>query len=63
GTRALRIVARVWESAVSLDARGGHPAVMHPAAGHPVEAARLTERLSLARELAARSARTGLVAA
>ena len=49
--------------AALLDARAAHPASMHPAAGRPTEASRLTERLALARELAARSARTGLVAA
>ncbi|HEY5784677.1 MAG TPA: hypothetical protein VIT65_07865 [Microlunatus sp.] len=63
GTRALRIVARAWEQAAVLDARAAHPASMHPAAGRPVEASSLTERLRSARELAARSARTGLVAA
>jgi hypothetical protein len=63
GTRALRIVARAWNAAVALDARGSHPASMHPAARNPVEATRLTERLALARELAARSVRPGLVAA
>jgi len=63
GTRSLRIIDRAWELAAALDARAGHPATMHPAAGHPVEASRLTERLRLARELAARSARPGLVAA
>jgi hypothetical protein len=63
GTRALRIVARAWHAAEALDARGSHPATMHPAAGNPVEATRLTDRLALARELAARSVRPGLVAA
>jgi Ser/Thr protein kinase RdoA (MazF antagonist) len=63
GTRALRMIARAWESAAMLDARSGHPATLHPAAGHPSAATRLTERLSAARELAARSARPGLVAA
>jgi len=63
GTRALRIVTRAWEDAVALDARAAHPASMHPAAGQPDAAARLTERLAQARELAARSARPGLVAA
>ena len=62
-TRAMRIVARSWELAGEVDARGSHPATLHPAAGHPIAATRLTERLALARELAARSARTGLVAA
>jgi len=46
-----------------LDARTAHAASMHPAAGRPTEASGLTERLGLARELAARSARTGLAAA
>ena len=63
GTRALRIVARAWEQAAVLDARTAHPASMHPAAGRPTEASGLIERLGLARELAARSARTGLAAA
>jgi hypothetical protein len=63
GTRALRIVARAWKDAVALDARAGHPASMHPAAGLPEPAGRLTARLTAARELAARSARPGLVAA
>ena len=63
GTRALRIVARAWEQAALLDARTAHPASMHPAAGRPDEATLLTERLGLARELAARCARTGLAAA
>ena len=63
GTRALRIVARAWEQAAVLDARTAHAASMHPAAGRPTEATRLTERLALARELAARSARAGLAAA
>ncbi|MFT4167439.1 MAG: phosphotransferase [Microlunatus sp.] len=63
GTRALRIVARAWQAAAGLDQRAGHPATMHPAAGHADEAARLTRRLVLARELAERSARPGLVAA
>ncbi|HEY5981223.1 MAG TPA: aminoglycoside phosphotransferase family protein [Microlunatus sp.] len=63
GTRALRIVSRAWEQAVELDGSAAHPASMHPAAGRPTEAGRLTERLGLARELAARSARTGLLAA
>ena len=63
GTRALRIVARAWEQAAALDARTACSASMHPAAGRPTEASRLTERLGLARELAARSARTGLAAA
>lgn len=63
GARALRIVARAWESAAALDARAGHPASMHPAVGQAAEASRLTERLAQARELAARSARPGLVAA
>ena len=62
-TRALRMVARAWSSAADLDARSGHPASLHPAAGHWTEAGRLTERLVLARELAARSARFGPVAA
>lgn len=62
-TRALRMVARAWSSAVDLDARSGHPASLHPAAGHWTEVGRLTERLLLARELAARSARFGPVAA
>ncbi len=63
GTRALRIVARSWEQAEALDARTDHPASMHPAAARPIEATRLGERLRSARELAARSARTGLAAA
>ena len=63
GTRALRIVTRAWEQAAALDARTAHAASMHPAAGRPTDASRLTERLGLARELAARSARTGLAAA
>lgn len=63
GTRALRLLARAWDAAVALDARAGHPASMHPAAGHPAEATRLAERLTQACELAARSARPGLVAA
>jgi hypothetical protein len=63
GTRALRIVTRAWERAAVMDAESSHPASMHPAAGRPTDASRLTERLGLARELAARSARTGLVAA
>ncbi|GAA3694258.1 hypothetical protein GCM10022204_07590 [Microlunatus aurantiacus] len=62
-TRALRMVARAWSLADDVDARSGHPASLHPAAGHWSEASRLTERLALARELAARSARGGLVAA
>jgi hypothetical protein len=61
GTRALRLMARAWLAAAALDSRSSHS--MHPAAGNAVEAGRLTERLSLARELAARSARPGLVAA
>jgi hypothetical protein len=63
GTRALRIVSRAWEQAADLDARTAPPASLHPAAGRPAEATSLTERLVLARELAARSARTGLAAA
>lgn len=63
GATALRIVAQAWELAVGLDARAGHPATMHPSSGHAAEATRLTERLAQARELAARSARPGLVAA
>lgn len=63
GTRALRIVARAWEAAASLDARSSHPATMHPAAGHVIEVTRLIDRLATARELATRSARPGLVAA
>lgn len=63
GTRALRIVARAWDTAVEVDARAGHPASMHPAAGQATEASRLSARLTTARELAARSARTGLLAA
>ena len=63
GTRALRIVTRAWDQAAVLDARAAHPASMHPAANRPAEASKLTERLSSARELAARSARSGLVAA
>ncbi|MET1006785.1 MAG: hypothetical protein ABWX96_14650 [Propionibacteriaceae bacterium] len=63
GTRALRIVARAWDQAEALDARTALSVSMHPAAGRPTEASRLTERLGLARELAARSARTGLAAA
>jgi hypothetical protein len=63
GTRALRIVTRAWEQAARLDARSSHPASMHPAAGRPDEASTLTARLGSARELAARSARTGLAAA
>lgn len=63
GTRALRIVARAWEDAVTLDARASHPVSMHPAAAQPDAATRVTERLRQARELAGRSARPGLVAA
>jgi len=63
GTRALRLVARAWDAAVALDARGTQPTSLHPAAGHPTEVTRLTARLTLARDLAARSARPGLVAA
>ncbi len=63
GTRALRLVARAWDAAVAQDARASHPASMHPAVGLPTEATRLSERLAAARELAARSARPGLVAA
>lgn len=62
-TRALLVVVRAWSSAADLDARSGHPASLHPAAGHWREAGRLTERLLQARELAARSARFGTVAA
>jgi hypothetical protein len=56
-------VTRAWEQAARLDARSAHPASMHPAAGRPDEASTLTARLGSARELAARSARTGLAAA
>ncbi len=63
GVRALRILTRSWDQAALLDARACHPASMHPAAGRPAEATRLSERLASARELAARSARTGLLAA
>lgn len=63
GTRALQIVARAWEAAAALDARVSHPASMHPAAGNAAEVSRITERMAQARQLAARSARPGLVAA
>ncbi len=47
-TRALRMVARgVVGQAVDLDARSGHPASLHPAAGHWTEAGGLTDRLVL----------------
>ncbi len=62
-TRALRMVARAWSLAEAVDARSAHAASLHPAAGQAAAAARLTERLALARELAARSARRGPVAA
>ena len=63
GARALRIVGRAWQAAAALDQRAGRPVTMHPAAGHAGEATRLTRQLMLARELAERSARPGLVAA
>lgn len=63
GTRALRIVGRAWQAAAALDQRAAHPATMHPAAGCASEVTRLTGQLALARDLAERSARPGLVAA
>lgn len=63
GTRALRIVGRAWQAAAALDQRAAHPGTMHPAAGHATEVTRLTRQLALARDLAERSARPGLVAA
>ena len=63
GTRALRVVGRAWQVAAALDQRATHPATMHPAAGYAGEATRLTRQLALARDLAERSARPGLVAA
>ena len=63
GARALRIVGRAWQLAAVLDQRAGHPGTMHPAAGHANQATRLTRQLELARNLAERSARPGLVAA
>ena len=63
GTRALRIVGRAWQAAAALDQHAAHPATMHPAAGCAAEVTGLTRQLALARDLAERSARPGLVAA
>lgn len=73
GTRALSVVARAWSAARALDDAAGHPAPLHPgslhpgplhpAAGRPTEVAWLADLLRRARELAARSAHPGLVAA
>jgi hypothetical protein len=61
GTRALRMLSRCWDAAVALDVRAAR--AMHPVGGVPIEVTRLAERLRLARELADRAARPGLVAA